>query len=41
MIQINIFSKARPTKDAFELHCLRVNYQAKHWLNANNAQMDV
>ena len=28
-----------PTKDAFELHCLRVVNE--YWLNANNAQMDV
>ena len=27
-----------PTKDAFESHCLRVDYQAKYWLNANNVQ---
>ena len=26
-----------PTKDAFKLHSLRVDYQAKHWLKANNA----
>ena len=30
-----------PTKDAFDFYCLRVDYQTKHWLNANNAQMDV
>ena len=28
-------------KSRFELHYLRVDYQANHWLNANNAQMDV
>ena len=27
------------TKDAFELHCLRVDYE--YWLNDNNAQTDV
>ena len=46
--RFNLFSKARkglellpPTKDAFELHCLRADYQAKIWLNAINAEMDV
>ena len=46
--QFNLFSKARkglvlltPTKDAFELHCLRADYQAKIWPNAINAEMDV
>ena len=46
--RFNLFSKARkglellpPTKDAFELHCLRADYQAKIRLNAFNAEMDV
>ena len=46
MIQFQLFLQGQkrvgsPTKDAFELHCLRVDYQAKYWLNANNVQMDV
>ena len=35
------FLRGPPSKDAFELHCLRVDNQAKHCLNAYNAQMDV
>ena len=30
-----------PIKDAFDLYCLRGDYQTKNWLNASNAQMDV
>ena len=48
LIRFNLFSKERkglellpPTKDAFELHCLRAYYQAKIWLNASTAQMNV
>ena len=46
MIQSQLFLQGQkrvgsPTKDAFELHCLRVDYQAKYCLNANNVQMDV
>ena len=41
MIQLGEKRVGSPKKDAFELHCLRVDYQAKYWLNANNVQMDV
>ena len=41
MIQFGEKRVGSPKKDAFELHCLRVEYQAKYWLNANNVQMDV
>ena len=48
LIRFNLFSKARkglellpPTKDALELHCFRADHQAKIWLNAYNAQMEI
>ena len=41
MIQFGEKRVGSPKKDAFELHCLRVDYQAKYWLNAYNVQMDV
>ena len=41
LIQFNLFSKGQPTKDAFDLLFLRVDYQTKSWLNASNAKMDV
>ena len=48
LLRFNLFSKARkglellpPTKDALELHCARADYQAKIWLNASSAKMNV
>ena len=48
LIRFSLFSTARKglgllphTKDAFELHWPRVDYQAKIWLDASNAQMNV
>ena len=48
LIRYSLFFKARkglellpPTKDAFELHCFRADYQTRSWLNADTAQMNV
>ena len=45
LIQFNLLQGKKrigpSTKDASELHYLRVEYQANHWMNTNNNQMDV
>lgn len=48
LMRYNLFSKAKksldllpPTKDALELHCRRVNFQAKIWMQACVTHMEV